>query len=125
MSRRDREYDRFGPWAIEISDEDPLPRLFAPHLGRTELPRLAVKIPRRITRREAHPGMDLYDFLVCLYEDDLLVLRRVGREVAGDTVAYRDIRQIRVTQDLLRGSIQVGLPDGVLDLPYNITCTNP
>ena len=39
-----REYDRFGPWAVEVSEEDPMPRLFEPHVTRREVPLLSLKI---------------------------------------------------------------------------------
>ena len=119
MNRRDPEYDRFGPWVIEISDEDPPPPLFIPHLDRTESPLLAVKIPRKVARREAHPGMDLYDYLVSLYEDDMVVLERVERLVRARTIRYRDVRFLRMRNDLLRGSVHLGVEGQPYDLPYN------
>jgi hypothetical protein len=119
MNERNAEYDRFGPWAIEISAEDPLPSIFEPHLTRTESPLLAVKIPRKIARRDAHPGMDLYDYVVSLYERDLLILQRVGQDVRARIVDYRDVQHLRVREDLLRGNLHVGLPDASVDLPYN------
>ena len=42
MNQRDPEYDRFGPWVIEIGDEDPPPPLFVPHLTRSEAPLLGL-----------------------------------------------------------------------------------
>jgi hypothetical protein len=115
-----QEYDRFGPWALEISDEDPLPALFAPFLTRPEAPLLCVKVPRHIERRDARPGMDLYDYVVALYEEDIVVLRRVGREVRSETCRYQDVRSIRVGHCLLRGDIHLGLADGrSVELAYN------
>jgi len=119
MDAQRQEYDRFGPWSIEISGEDPPPPLFVPYLARTEPTLLSIKIPRRIERRDARPGMDLYDYLVCLYEDDLVVLRRVGSEVRSETCRYRDVQHLRVARHLLRGNIQLGLPGRPCDLPYN------
>ena len=119
MSQRDPEYDRFGPWVVEISDEDPVPPLFLPHLTRSETPLLSVKIPRRISRREANPGMDLYDYLVSLYEEDLIVLERIGHDVKTRTIRYRDVQFLAIRDDLLRGSVHLGVPDGRYDLPYN------
>ena len=119
MDAQREEYDRFGPWAIEISDEDPPPPLFVPYLTRAEPTLLSIKIPRGIERRDARPGMDLYDYLVCLYEDALLVLRRVGREVRSETCRYQDVQRLGVARDLLRGNIHLGLPGRPCDLPYN------
>jgi hypothetical protein len=119
MTKRDAEYDRFGPWAIEISADDPVPALFAPHLIQARPALLAVKIPRKVARRDAHPGMDLYDYVVSLYEDELLVLQRVGHDVRAVAIACRDVQHLRVREDLLHGNLHLGLPDAAVDLPYN------
>jgi hypothetical protein len=119
MDAQDQEYSRFGPWAVRISDQDPPPPLFVPYLTRDVPMLLGVKIPRLIERRDAHPGMDLYDFLVCLYEKDMVVLQRVGREVRSQACHYQDVQHLRVCRHLLHGSIQLGLPGRTLDLPYS------
>ncbi len=119
MNQRDPEYDRFGPWVSEISDEDPPPPLFVPHLTRSETPLLSLKIPRRISRREAHPGMDLYDYMVSLYEQDMLVLERVGHDVGARTIRYRDVQHLSLREELLRGTVHLGVAAGHYDLPYN------
>src|SRR5262245_14614743 len=92
------EHDRFGPWVLEVSDDDPPPSIFAPCLDRAEAPLLAVKVPRDIDRRDAHPGMDLYDYLVCLYADDIEIMRRDGRSVRRWMCPYRDIRHVSVSR---------------------------
>jgi hypothetical protein len=119
MDERQHEYDRFGPWAIAVSADDPPPPLFRPYLSRPEPALFSIKIPRHIERRNAHPGMDLYDYLVSLYEDDMSILQRVGREVRAATFRYEDVQYLRVEQDLLRGNVRLGLPGRPCDLPYN------
>ena len=119
VDERQHEYDRFGPWAIEVTTADPAPPLFRPHLTRADPALLSIKIPRHIERRNARPGMDLYDYLVCLYEDDLTVMQRVGHEVRTETVRYQDVQYLRVSQDLLRGCLHLGLPGRPFELPYN------
>lgn len=121
---RDREYDRFGPWALQISDEDPPPPLFEPHLRAFETPLLAVKIPRRIERRDAQPGMDLYDVVVSLYARDVDVLRRVDGGVQRETFAYDEVELVHVREDLLHGRLRLGLRDGTVELSY-ITISHP
>ncbi len=119
MNQRDPEYDRFGPWVVEIGDEDPAPPLFVPHLTRSEAPLLSLKIPRRISRREAHPGMDLYDYVINLYEEDLVVLERVDHDVQVHEIRYGDIKYLTLREDLLRGTVHLGVSGGHYDLPYN------
>ena len=60
------EYNAFGPWAYEISDKYPLPRLFAPYFAADDNAVLKINIPRETERRNASPGMDLYDYVVAL-----------------------------------------------------------
>lgn len=119
MNQRDPEYDRFGPWVLEITDEDAAPPLFVPHLDRTEIPLLSLKIPRHIERRRAHPGMDLYDYVVSLYEQDLVILQRIDHEVRAATFRYRDVQYLRVSEELLRGNLHLAMPAASYDLPYN------
>jgi hypothetical protein len=119
MSQRDPEYDRFGPWVIEISEEDPPPPLFLPHLTRPERPLLSIKIPRKVSRREAHPGMDLYDYVVSLYEEDMVVLERVDRQVAEQVIRYHELQYVSLRDELLRGTVHLGSAEGHHELPYN------
>jgi hypothetical protein len=119
MNQRDPEYDRFGPWVVEISDEDPPPPLFVPHLDRSEPPLLALKIPRKISRREAHPGMDLYDYMVSLYEEDMVVLERIEHDVRVRTIRYRDVQHLSMREELLRGTVHLGVAAEDYDLPFN------
>ena len=118
---RDPEYDRFGPWVIEISELDPLPPLFLPFLTREEKPLLSVKIPRQIERRNAHPGMNLYDYLVTLYEEDLIILQRDGEEVRQERFFYHDIQFLRYSENLLKGNLCLGTAVMSYDLPFNTT----
>ncbi len=116
---RDPEYDRFGPWAVEISDADPPPPLFLPYLTRDEIPLLAIKIPRTIERRRVRAGMNLYDYMVSLYADDLVFLQRVEDEVRRQTFAYRDIQALRYAEDLLKAAVHLFLENQTHSLPFN------
>jgi hypothetical protein len=118
-SGRDREYDRFGPWVLQISDEDPAPPLFVPALRRDEQPLISVKIPRKIARRDAHPGMDLYDCVVSLYEAEMVVLERLDGAVRERVIAYHDIHYLSIHEELLRGRLNLGIPRNPCSLHYN------
>lgn len=119
MDALQREYDRFGPWALELSEADPPPRLFGPYLTRSEAPLLGLKIPRHVERRNVRAGTDLYDYVVALYDDELLVLQRTDGGVAVTTCRIGDIRHVRVGRTLLSGNVHVGLSGASIDLPYN------
>jgi len=119
MNKRDPEYDRFGPWVIEISDEDPPPPIFLPYLTREETPLLSVKIPRKIERRNANPGMNLYDYLVTLYEEDVVILQRVEADVLSHNFYYRDVKYLRQHESLLKGILHLAMGEKSFDLPFN------
>ena len=116
---RDPEYDRFGPWVLEISADDPPPPRFVPYLKRHEEPLVSIKVPRKIARRDATPGMDLYDYVVSLYEKDMVVLKRDSDHVRERTIAYGDVKYVATSEELLRGNLHLGIPDSPYDLPYN------
>jgi hypothetical protein len=63
--------------------------------------------------------MDLYDYVVSLYEEELIVLQRVERGVRERRIAYRDVQYLQVREDLLRGRLDLGVPGDRYELPYN------
>ncbi|MFN2137946.1 MAG: hypothetical protein ACK2UK_18470 [Candidatus Promineifilaceae bacterium] len=121
---RDLEVDHFGPWVIEISAADPPSPLFVPYLTRQEAPLLSLKIPRKIDTRSARPGMNLYDFLISLYDKDLVILQRMGDTAAEHTFLYGDIQFLRYGEKLLKGMVQIGLRDQTFELPFNTVSGN-
>lgn len=116
---RDLEYDRFGPWVVEIGPDDPVPPLFAASVSGTEDALMSIKVPRKISRREAGPGMNLYDYVLVLREADVEVHERVDTNVRSRTIAYGDIHQLRLSEHLLRGELRLGLAGEDYALPYN------
>jgi hypothetical protein len=119
MTPRDPEYDAFGPWILEIGERNPVPAVFAHAMTRTDVPLASFKVPRLIERRNARPGMHLYDYVVALYANDVLILERDGDGVRTNTVPYSEISYIRSVQDLLRGVLELATPTGSYRLPYS------
>ena len=123
MDEAQQEYDRFGPWAIEVTEADSAPPLFRPHLTRAEPALLGIEAGGTSSGATRAPALPL-DYLVCLHEDDLTVLQRVGQQRSGsecrlETVRYQDVQYLRVSQGLLRGTLHLGLIGRPLYLPYN------
>ena len=113
------EYNAFGPWAYEISDRYPLPRLFAPYFTADDKAVMKIKIPREIERRNAAPGMDLYDYVVALYEDRLLVLKREGDTVLEKQIPLKEFKGVRIYQNLLKGGYTIFSARGSISFPFN------
>jgi hypothetical protein len=114
-----KEHDRFGPWVFEISDDDPIPPIFQSFADTSTPSILSFKVPRRIERRKASPGMDLYDYLIILREENFEILQRQGNEVEKITAAYKDILSIRCSQDLLRGTVSLITGEKTYSFPFN------
>ncbi len=92
MDAQRQEYDRFGPWAIEISAEDPPPPLFVPYLTRPSQRCSASSCRGRSSDGMRVPAWTCTTTSICLYDDDLVVHQRVGREVRSDTCRYQDVQ---------------------------------
>lgn len=115
----EKEYRQFGPYMHEIGTESDIPRLFCGYYHQDEVPVMMFKIPRRIDKRDARPGMDLYDYLIGAYGDHLQLLKRVGRNVAEKCVYYSDIIAVRDVHMLLKGQLILYTPSGPSMIVYN------
>lgn len=124
MDFRSREYDAFGPWIYEINEEHTMPPLFAPYYKQSETPLMLFKIPRKIERRSANPSMDLYDYVIALLDAKMYIMRRTGKRVAEQTIAYTDIQAVQYANDLLFAQIRIYTRDSTIDIFYNAVSTD-
>ena len=113
------EYNAFGPWAYEISDKYPLPPLFAPYFTADDKAVIKIKIPREIERRNGKPGMDLYDYVVALYEDRILILKREDGTVLEKQIPLKEFKGVRIYQNLLKGGYTIFSARGSISFPFN------
>ena len=113
------EYNAFGPWAYEISDKYPVPRLFVPYFESNDDAIMKIKIPREIERRNANPGMDLYDYVVALYEDSLLVLERRDDKAVEHRINLKDFKGIRIYENMLKGGYTIYSAEEAISFPFN------
>lgn len=120
----DPEYHAFGPWIIEINDKYPLPPLFLPYYKESKDCLLLIKIPRNIDRKDAKPGMDLYDYVIGMYEDHIYLLQRRDKLVEEDRISYADIEGIEDSRELLKGMLTIFLKGGKVVIPYNTVSGN-
>lgn len=114
-----KEHNRFGPWVFEISDDDPVPPIFQSFIDEAIPSVLRLKVPRTIERRQASPGMDLYDYLITFKEESFEILHRRGKEVTKKTALYKDLLAIRCSQDLLNGTVSLFTGDNTYSFPFN------
>ncbi len=119
MNQRISEYDAFGPWIYEIDGQHALPAVFAGHLDESVSPLMLVKIPVDAERRSLKPGMLMYDCVIGLYADHLLLLRYSGGSVSETTIAYASIRALAYSIDLLRGEFDIHTKEGRHSVKFN------
>lgn len=114
------EYDAFGPWIDEVRDPSQVPRVFRGHPLDLGAASLVLKVPRNIVRRDATPSMHLYDALLALDADGLLVLSRTGDDVVARRVPLASIVALQNDSLLLDARFTVHTTDGdPLTVPYN------
>jgi len=112
------EYDAFGPWIYEVNEEHLMPPLFVPYYKEDNNCLMVIKIPRNIDRGNARPDMDLYDYVIGLYEDYIYILKRVDKNVEESRAFYSNIEGIEDYRLLLKGKLTIYLNKNKIVIPY-------
>ncbi len=120
------EFEAFGPWIDRVRTLDEVPRLYrdagiVPGAYRTVL-----KVPRNIDRRDAVPGMHLYDHLIAVDWENLTVLQRRGDRYAHFVVPLDRVGVLESSVNLLDGRLRIGTVDGgSIAVGYNAADDTP
>lgn len=114
------EYEAFGPWIYKIDAEHEIPKIFLSHVDEDDGALFRFKMPRTdIVRRNARPGMDLYDYLVSVYEDRMLMLQREATGVWEKTIRFQNVRAVSIFGELLSGRLTLYHKEEPLFLNYS------
>jgi hypothetical protein len=114
------EYDAFGPWIDEVKTVADLPRLFRTSGIDPAAHHLVLKVPRNIERRNATPGMHLYDRVLAVGDDTLTVLTRTGDSFETRPIPLDQIVAIEYSSNMLEGSLTLHALDGSsISISYN------
>lgn len=113
------EYDAFGPWIYKITEKHAMPALFLPYYKEKQDHLMLIKIPRDIERRKAKPDMDLYDYVIGMYEDYGYILKRKDKDIEEITFNYDEVESIENYRSLLLGKLTINLKSDTLIIPYN------
>lgn len=116
---RSIEYDMFGPWILEINAIDDIPRLFKPYFLKIDDALLLLKIPKNIERRNANPSMDLYDYVIGVYNEYLLILKKHSKSLDVLKIKFNDIVAITNSNELLNGNVIFYLSKKIISFHYN------
>lgn len=114
-----KEYNAFGPWIIEISEEYPMPPLFVNYYREDKTPLMLIKVPRKIQRADATPDMNLYDYVIGAFDEYLYILKRVGDSVEERRVPYDGVIAIKNVISLLKGQLLLYMSDKTVTVDYN------
>lgn len=119
MDRLKMEYDRFGPWIIEIKEAGEVPPQFDREKDRILEAAKAYKIPVNVERRKLKPGMPMYDFVLALHDDYIDIMERHEGVVTVASINYSDIQILEKVNDLLNGHIFIYAGQREFSVPYN------
>ncbi|RDU22529.1 hypothetical protein [Anaerosacchariphilus polymeriproducens] len=110
----------FGPWILKISEKYPIPKLFQPYFQNSPSPLIFVKIPRDIDRQQIKGVVDLYDYVIAMYQDFIHIAKREEeKEVSELKILYSDIECVENYIDLLDGRLKIYLHNSLFEIKYN------
>ena len=119
-SEVEQEFSTFGPWVYEIKESYPLPRLFAPFFDKDDQAIMKIKLPRDSDRRNTKPGMNLYDYVIALYRDQLRILERSENDSVTDhLIDAADFMGIRIYKNMLRAACTIYTVNGSFSFSFN------
>jgi len=113
------EYNAFGPWIGDVRTPEDVPRVFRTHDFDPASAALAIKIPRNIARRDARPGMDLFDRLLIVDDRAFTVLTRAEGTFTTASLPISAIAAFEDSVDLLDGRLIIRSADAAIEIAYN------
>ncbi|MBQ7677408.1 MAG: hypothetical protein IJT32_04165 [Lachnospiraceae bacterium] len=114
------EYDAFGPWIYKVDENHEIPKYFIPYVDESDGALFRLKVPKKIERRDATPDMDLYEYLINVYDNriELMQIEEAGG-IRMQKVPYDKICAVTVFRELLQGILTVYLGDDTFTFSYN------
>lgn len=113
------EYNAFGPWIYEISDKYPVPLIFRDYVKDLTSHLMLIKIPVEAERRNLKPGMNMYDYVIGLYENHIHVYKNVSNAVAETVISYKDVLAVEHSINLLRSELKIYTGSELFSIVYN------
>lgn len=114
------EYNAFGPWVTPVRSAADVPPVFAGSAIDFGASIHVLKFPRPESRRDLRAGMDLYNYLLVLSADSLVVLERRGSDVVTGTFELAQLASLSSGANLLDGWLTLSFTTGEsYALPYN------
>lgn len=114
-----REYDAFGPWIFEITEEHPLPGIFKGYFDLSYNWTMLIKIPVNEERRLLKPGMNMYDYVIGALDDKIIIAHRIKDSVEMNEIRCSEILAIKNEINLLYGMLNIYTDESVFEIQYN------
>jgi len=114
-----KEYNGFGPWLLPVGSEEAIPQQFMAYKDKILDGDYSFKVPIKEERRKLRPGMLMYNSLLSIHKDSLLILRITDEGLEADDVTYEEIRCLTISKDLLDSHIVIWTDAKTYDIDYN------
>jgi hypothetical protein len=108
MDKLKREYDRFGPWVLEIKGEMEVPQQYDDFKETILDGIFSFKVPVNVERRNLKPGMLLYQSVTALTETAVVTFHHRQGAIDRREIRYDDILFLQCTTDMLFGELIFG-----------------
>lgn len=119
MNALQKEYHGFGPWLIEIKEEEDIPQQFLSQKDRIMNAEYCFKVPVKVDRHRLRPGMLMYSRVVCFNEETLLILEVKQENIISNEIEMSQICFISSSRELLDSHIIIGTHEKTIDIDYN------
>lgn len=119
MNALRKEYDCFGPWLLEINNQEEVPPIFNDDYHYGDDVKFAFKIPVHVERRNTSPGSILYDSVISLNDDKIYIFNLVKTSVSARVIHYREILFIQNIKNLLKGELKIYISGEPIIIHYN------
>lgn len=118
MMNLKKEYNEFGPWITEISQEEDITHQFIHLKDEILAADLAIKLPVDKEWRDVKEGELLYNALITLSKDIIAYDRIIDGVAYSCKIAFHDIDYIQLKEGILSNVLKIGTPFENISLSY-------
>lgn len=124
MNILEKEYQHFGPWLLEIKSKDDIPQQY---LNKQKLileSTYSFKVPINKDRRKVRQGTLLYNQVIALYPDKIVILSIKNNKIKTKEMLTNDIKYFIHGGELLINYIYCFSNNDVIKIKYNSASLN-
>lgn len=117
------EYNGFGPWLIEIKVIEEVPQQYMTYKDAIMAADISFKVPVKVDRHKLRPGMLMYNRVVSIFSDHLMLFEASNDGVEKHEISFDAIRYLTASRNLLDSHIVIGTDERIYDIDYNSVST--